>query len=170
MKEPRISKSQVEEIKAARKANQNKKIEKRLQVLEMYGAGKSQKEMQEASGFCRSYINLIIKAYKEKGLSAVGEAHYKGNHRNMSYEEEEAVLAPFKAEAEAGKMIEVSKIKAAYEEKVGHKIGNGQIYYVLKRQGWRKVMPRSQHPNKASEEAIDASKKLNPRLQFWLPK
>ena len=48
MKEPRISKSQVEEIKAARKANQNKKIEKRLQVLEMYGAGKSQKEMQES--------------------------------------------------------------------------------------------------------------------------
>ena len=170
MKEPRISNSQVEEIKAARKANQNKKIEKRLQVLEMYGAGKSQKEMQEVSGFCRSYINLIIKTYKEKGLSAVGKAHYKGNHRNMSYEEEEAVLAPFKAEAEAGQMIEVSKIKAAYEEKVGHKIGNGQIYYVLKRQGWRKVMPRSQHPNKANEEAIDASKKLNPRLQFWLAK
>ena len=170
MKEPRISNSQVEEIKAARKANQNKKIEKRLQVLEMYGAGKSQKEMLEASGFCRSYINVIIKTYKEKGLSAVGEAHYKGNHRNMSYEEEEAVLAPFKAEAEAGQMIEVSKIKAAYEEKVGHKIGSGQIYYVLKRQGWRKVMPRSQHPNKASEEAIDASKKLNPRSQFWLPK
>ena len=170
MKEPRISETQVEEIKAARKANQNKKIEKRLQVLEMYGAGKSQKEMQEASGFCRSYINVIIKAYKEKGLSAVGEAHYKGNHRNMTYEEEEAILAPFKAEAEAGQMIEVSKIKAAYEEKVGHKIGSGQIYYVLKRQGWRKVMPRSQHPNKASEEAIDASKKLNLRLQFWLPK
>ena len=84
MKEPRISKSQVEEIKAARKANQNKKIEKRLQVLEMYGAGKSQKEMQEGSGFCRSYINLIIKAYKEKGLSAVGEAHYKGNHLGES--------------------------------------------------------------------------------------
>lgn len=170
MKEPRISESQVGEIKAARKANQNKKIERRLQVLEMYGAGKSQKEMQEVSGFCRSYINVIIKAYKEKGISAVGEAHYKGNHRNMSYEEEEAVLAPFKAEAEAGQMIEVSKIKAAYEEKVGHKIGNGQIYYVLKRQGWRKVMPRSKHPNRASEEAIDASKKLNPRLQFWLPK
>ena len=61
-----MSQSQVEEIKAARKANQNKKIEKRLYVLEMYGAGKRQKEMQEVSGFCRSYINVIIKAYKEK--------------------------------------------------------------------------------------------------------
>ena len=169
MKEPRMRQSQGEEIKAARKANQNKKIEKRLYVLEMYGAGKRQKEMQEVSGFCRSYINVIIKAYKEKGLSAVGESHYQGNHRNMSYEEEEALLEPFKAEAEAGQIVEISKIKAAYVEKVGHSIGNGQIYYVLKRHGWRKVMPRSQHPQKASGEAIEASKKLRIRQGFWLP-
>ncbi len=31
---------------------------------------------------------------------------------------------------------------------------------VLKRKGWRKVMPRSKHPKKASPEAIEASKKL----------
>ena len=78
----------------------------------------------------------------------------------MSKEEEAELLAPFKAEAEAGRVVEISRIKAAYIEKVGHSIGGGQIYRVLKRQGWRKVMPRSQHPNKASEEAIDASKKL----------
>ena len=81
----------------------------------------------------------------------------------MSIEEEAELLAPFKAEAEAGRVVEVSRIKAAYIEKVGHSIGSGQIYYVLKRQGWRKVMPRSQHPNKANEEAIDASKKLKLR-------
>ncbi len=115
--------------------------------------------MPAATGFSRSYVNKIIKTYLEEGISAVGEAHYKGNRRNMSIEEEEALLAPFIAEAEAGQMVEVSKIKAAYVEKVGHEIGGGQIYYVLKRQGWRKVMPRSQHPNKASEEAMEASKK-----------
>ena len=170
MKQKKLSEGQVEEIKEARKANQNKKIERRLQVLEMHGEGKSLKEIQAVTGFCRSYINKIIKTYVEEGISTVGEAHYQGNRRNLSFEEEAEVLAPFKEEAEAGHMIEVSKIKAAYIEKVGHRIGNGQIYYVLKRQGWRKVMPRSQHPNKASEEAIDASKKLSPRLQFWLPK
>ena len=170
MKQKRLNETQIEEIKARRKANQNKKIEKRLQVLEMQGEGKSQKEIQEATGFCRSYVNKIIKTYLEDGIAAVGESHYRGNRRNLSFEEEAEVLAPFAKEAEAGHMIEVSKIKAAYIEKVGHSIGNGQIYYVLKRQGWRKVMPRSQHPNKASEEAINASKKLSPRLQFWLPK
>lgn len=43
-------------------------------------------------------------------------------------------------------------------DKVGHSIGNGQIYRALKRHNWRKVMPRSRHPKKASEEAINASK------------
>ncbi len=130
-------------LKAVRKQNQNKKIEKRLQVLVMHGEGKTQKEMQAATGFSRSYVNKIIKTYLEEGISAVGEAHYKGNRRNMSIEEEEALLAPFIAEAEAGQMVEVSKIKAAYVEKVGHEIGGGQIYYVLIRQRWRKVIYRA---------------------------
>lgn len=170
MKQKKLQEAQIEEIRAARKANQNKKIEKRLEVLEMHGEGKRQKEIQEITGFSRSYINRIVKTYLEDGIAAVGESHYRGNRRNLSFEEEAEVLAPFAKEAEAGHMIEVSQIKAAYVERVGHSIGNGQIYYVLKRQGWRKVMPRSQHPNKASEEAIDASKKLSPRLQFWLPR
>ena len=42
---------------------------------------------------------------------------------------------------------------------IGHSIGTSQIYYVLHRHGWRKVMPRSRHPKKASEEVIETSKK-----------
>ncbi|MCL2501217.1 MAG: winged helix-turn-helix domain-containing protein [Defluviitaleaceae bacterium] len=53
-------------------------------------------------------------------------------------------------------------LKAAYQEKVGHRIGTAQIYYVLKRHDWRKVKPRSRHPKKASPEAIETSKKLTP--------
>ena len=85
---------------------------------------------------------------------------YGGNRRNMSEAEEEAILSDFKKKAEQGQIIEVSAIKAVYEEKVGHTIGGSQIYRVLHRHKWRKLMPRSKHPNKASDEAIEASKKL----------
>lgn len=78
----------------------------------------------------------------------------------MSFADEEAFLAEYKNLAEQGQIIEVSAIKKAYEQRVGHTIGKGQIYRVLARHGWRKVMPRSKHPNKASDEAIEASKKL----------
>ena len=79
---------------------------------------------------------------------------------NMSFEEEAALLEPFKAKAEKGQIVEASEIKEAYDKAVGHKSGSGQIYRVLHRHGWRKVMPRSKHPKKASDEAIEASKKL----------
>ena len=105
-------------------------------------------------------ITKLIRTYREGGVSAIVENHYGGNHRNMSYEEETALLEPFRKEAEAGQIVEVSEMEAAYQEAVGHSIGTGQIYNVLHRHGWRKVMPRSKHPRRASEEDIEASKKL----------
>ena len=44
--------------------------------------------------------------------------------------------------------------------------GRGYIYMLLKRKGYRKVMPRSKHPKKAKEEAIEASKKLTQRQKI----
>ncbi|MBR3503104.1 MAG: hypothetical protein IKO07_02530, partial [Clostridia bacterium] len=63
MKRQQISAGELEEIKASRKANQNKKIDKRLQVLEMHAEGKTQNEMRAVTEFSRSYINSIIKKY-----------------------------------------------------------------------------------------------------------
>ena len=57
-------------------------------------------------------------------------------------------------------MVEVSEMEAAYREAVGHSIGTSQIYCVLHRHTWRKIMPRSQHPKKAGDEVIETSKKL----------
>ena len=103
--------------------------------------------------------------YREGGVAAIVENHYGGNHRNMSYEEEAALLEPFREKAEAGQMVEVSEMETAYRQAVGHSIGTAQIYYVLHRHNWRKVMPRSQHPKKASEEVIETSKKLTMKSQ-----
>ena len=81
----------------------------------------------------------------------------------MSVEKEAGILAPFRARAEKGELVEISEIRKAYQSAVAHPVSRGQIYVVLHRHGWRKVMPRSKHPKKASEEEIAASKKLTPR-------
>lgn len=78
----------------------------------------------------------------------------------MTYEEEAAFLEQFIDDADGGHIIDVSKIKTAYDERVGHETGHGQIYYVLHRYGWTKKMPRSKHPKSAGLEAVEASKKL----------
>ncbi len=156
----RISAEQEKEIEEARRGNKNKRIEKRLRVLAMRAKGIKLAEIAKAVGYSRPYVSELIAMYCTEGISVITENHYSGNRRNMSVGEEAELLDGFRKEAEAGKVIEVRELKAAYQEKVGHTIGGSQIYYVLQRHGWRKVMPRSKHPNKASEEVIEASKKL----------
>ena len=121
------------------------------------------REVAHATGFHEAYVSQLVAKYRDNGLEAISGNHYGGNHRNLSFEEETAILASFKARAEKGELVEVSEIEAAYQQAVGHSIGTSQIYYVLHRHGWRKVMPRSRHPQKAGEEVIETSKKLKPK-------
>ena len=147
-------------ISAARKANKNKRAEKRLWAMELRASGMSSAEVAKATGFNAAYITQLTRKYREGGIEAISGNHYGGNRKNMTREEEAALLEPFLEKAQKGEIVEVSAIKAAYEEKVGHTIGGSQIYRVLHRNNWRKVMPRSKHPKKAGDEAIEASKKL----------
>ena len=153
------------EIEKIRKANRDKQIEKRLKVLSMRCEGKTLEEITRTTGFHRSHISNLIRKYFEEGLASVSEKHYSGNRRNMSIDEEKAFLEPYRKQAERGQMLDVREIAAAYEKRVGHRIGKGQIYRVLQRHGWRKVMPRSRYPKKAAEEVIEVSKKLTHELQ-----
>ena len=155
-----ISQSQLVEIEAARKKNRNKNVERRLYVLVMRAEGKSLEEISKKTGYHISTASKLIARYMRDGIGAIAENHYKGNRRNMSFEEEAAILAPFIERAEQGEMVDLKEIAAAYKKAVPHKVSDTQIYYVLHRHGWRKIMPRSRHPKKVSDEAIEASKEL----------
>ena len=156
----KFSSEEIAAIKEARRINKDKRAEARLKALELRAEGMKCKEVSQATGFHAAYVTTLVAKYREKGLEAISGNHYGGNRRNMSIEEEAAILAPFKARAEKGELVEIGEIKAAYQNVVGHSIGTSQIYYVLHRHGWRKVMPRSRHPQKADEEVIETSKKL----------
>lgn len=161
----RFTDEQYAEIKAARKANRDKRLDKRLQVLELRIEGKNLGDISAATGFAISHISNLIRQYYEEGLEAITGNHYHGNRRNMSVAEEAALLEEFQKRAEQGQVLNTREIAEAYEKAVGHPIGNSQIYRVLRRHGWRKVMPRSKHPKKASDEVIATSKKLTTESQ-----
>ena len=127
----------------------------------MRGAKISRAAVSAKTGFCKQYISDLTAIYHKNGLSSIVENHYGGNHRNMSFDEETALLKPFIEAAKEGKQVEVSAILRAYEAKLGRSCekDHSRIYRVLERHGWRKIMPRSKHPNKANEEEIESSKK-----------
>jgi transposase len=101
-----------------------------------------------------------VTKYFADGIEAIIGKKRQANRRNMSVLEEAAFINGFIERAQNGELVTVKEIKAAYEAKVGHEIGKGHIYMILKRNGWRKIKPRTKHPKKASEAEIEASKKL----------
>ena len=117
-----ISQSQLLEIEAARKKNRNKNVERRLCVLVMRAEGKSLEEISEKTGYHISTASKLIARYMRDGISAIAENHYKGNRRDMSFEEEAAILAPFIEIAERGEMVDIKEIAAAYQKAVPHKV------------------------------------------------
>ena len=162
----KISTEEIKAIEERRKENKDKRAETRLKALELRAKGAAAKEVSAATGFHAAYVTQLVAKYRKYGLNAISGNHYGGNHRNMSEEEEAGILAPFKARAEKGELVEISEIAKAYQSAVDHPVSRGQIYFVLHRHGWRKVMPRSKHPKKASDEEIAASKKLKPQQKL----
>ena len=157
-----ITAEQKAEIEQARKTNKDKRNEAKLKVLSMRADGECAKKISEATGFHPAYVSTLVSKYVHGGLEAIIGNHYGGNRRNMSFEEEQELLRPFFEKAAKGQMLDTAEIEICYEKAAGHRIGSSQIYRVLRRHGWRKVMPRSKHPKSASPEEIDSSKKLTP--------
>ena len=155
-----ISETQTEEIAAMRKTITDKRVDKRLWAVQLRGEGMRNPKIAEKLDTSAKVVSRWVSAYCKGGIEALMGGKFGGNRRNMSLEEETQFLTEFETCAKNGQLVETSEIKRAYEKLVGHSIGGGQIYRVLHRHGWRKVMPRSKHPNKASDEAVEASKKL----------
>ena len=157
-----ITKEEYEGIRDAEKKTKDKRISKKLMVLMLRYEGKSNPEIAEKLDISTDRISHLVSQFKRVGLEEYMRVKYTGHNRNMSYEEEQTILDRFAAQAEAGQIITVKKIKAAFDEKLGRDTGRGYIYMLLARHKWRKVKPRPKHPERASDEEIAASKKLKP--------
>ena len=157
----KISAENAAEIEEIRKTITDKKVDRRLYAVQLRGEGLTNDEIAQKLDTSDKMVSQWVSAYiNNGGISALLPKERIGMHRNLSIEEEKEFLSAYTKQAEAGQIIDLNELKAAYIEKVGHSIGGSQIYRMLERHGWRKVMPRSKHPQKASNEAIEASKKL----------
>lgn len=156
----KISEEEYGAIKAAEKETKDKRISNRLRVIMMRYEGKKVREIAEVTGMRKNSISQLCRRYREQGLEEFMRKKATSHRYALTEEKEKEILSRFEAAAEAGQEITVREIKAAFDEERGKDTGRGYIYMVLKRHGWRKVMPRSRHPKAANEEACEASKKL----------
>ena len=169
LREMRAKRQEIEMVEAYIKANKLKRVDRRLQVIKLYLMGKKHQEIADKLNFSREWVCKLCNEYRQKGLVEYARHKYGGNNRAMTIEEEEAILAQFEEEASKGKLVVANTIKKAFDEKRGKQTGSGYIYMLLKRHKARKIMPRTAHPQKASEAEIEASKKLTLDSGNYLP-
>ena len=156
-----INDGNVKEIREAMKTVKNKNIYRRLEAVALRAEGKSNAEIAEITKYHPKRVSQLVSQYCNEGIETLmSDGRKGGNHRYMSRVAETELLDKLKNVSESGQVITVSDIRAAYDKKVGKPSATSTVYFLLKRHGWRKVMPRSRHPEKASNEAIEASKKL----------
>jgi transposase len=160
MKTHMITESEYNAVKEMTKKNQNKRIDRRLQVIILRYEGCKDSIIGEKVGYHPKRVSQLCAEFKSVGLEVYAKQKYSGNNRSLNVEDEDAILKAFEEKAKDGTLVTVQEIKQAFDEKLEKDTGRGYIYMLLKRHGWRKIMPRSKHPKKASEEDIDASKKL----------
>lgn len=155
-----ITRENAEEIKEYRSKIKDKMTDRRLYAVQLLGEGYSPKYICEKLDADKRQISHWASKYYQQGIEGLDGKKGGRRRENISYEEENAILEEFKEKAEKGEIIEVSEIRAAYEKAAKKTIHPTQIYAILHNHGWRKIMPRSKHPKKANNEAIEASKKL----------
>ena len=99
------------------------------------------------------------------GVDALKSKNKGGNNRHLSFKDEEKAIADFAEKAKEGKFVRVSEMQEEFSKRTGVSYSTNAFYDLLHRHGWRKVKPRGRHPKKASDEAIETSKKLT--LLSW---
>ena len=134
-------------------------VQKWLVIWNAYTEPRSAEEIAKHTGLAVDTVQQTVSRYNKKGPDGlIGPG--KGGRRNcyLSLAEEKAFVERFKVKAEKGELSTTAEIKQAYEELVGEKVVTTTIYRLLSRHKWRKVMPRSYHPQ-GSEEKQEAFKK-----------
>lgn len=123
--------------------------------------GLSADQVATAIGWHPSSVRKQQSRYLREGLTALQRTGRGGRRRqNLTLEEEQNLLQEFLYQGESGGILEVSRVKAAYEQAVGRKVPKSTVYRMLARHGWRKIAPRPRHPK--SDAALQAEFKKTP--------
>ncbi len=156
------TKEESKEIRETMKTIKDKNVYRRMEAVALLGEGKTPTEVAEITKYHEKYVRTLGCDFHRKGTKAFAvEGRKGGNHRLMDCEESDKFLEQFKEKAEKGQIVTIEEIADAFNDKTGKQRKSlSTVYYFMHSHGWRKVMPRSKHPNKASDEAIEASKKL----------
>jgi transposase len=109
--------------------------------------GLSADQVAIAPGWHPGSVRKLQARYLREGKAVLKGTGRGGRYyQNLTLDEERQLLQEFLAQSGMGETLEMSRVKAAYEQVLGRKVPKSTIYRMLTRHGWRKVVPRPRHP------------------------
>jgi len=110
--------------------------------------GMSVYETSQVIGKSRATVTRLQHEFREQRRGETPRRELWGGRRRayLTDDEESKFLGEFLDMASDGGVLEVGRIKQAFEKRVGHSVAKTTIYRILERHGWRKIAPRKLHP------------------------
>ena len=133
----------------------------KLQTINLYVIEKKPaSEVAKIVGKKVGMIYQIALRYKKWGLDGLTNKPRGGRKWSyMSLEEEKNLLDSLIEKASKGLVVISKIVRNAAEEKLGHPVSADYAEDLLNRHGWRKIMPRSKHPESSTQEQEEFKKK-----------
>ena len=118
-------------------------------------------DISKVTGLSISRVNDIHSLYKKYGEEFIYCGKRGGrNNANMKLEDEKDFLEQYESDSLSGNIVTASTIHQDLENFLSKSLHKSGIYKMLKRNGWRKIMPRPQNPQH-NQKAIDDFKKTS---------
>jgi transposase len=156
----KYTEAQKQEIAEAMKIETNLLAHKRLQVIHSRMNNLTPMQTVEIVGVSRKTVFRYCALYKKGGIDELLPKPRGGLNRKLKEATELAILDKLAVQAKNGQYCRIAELKVEFEKLAGVEYGFSGFWRLLERSGWHKIVPRGQHPKKASDEAIIASKKL----------
>jgi len=156
----KLNEQHSKELKEALKNKENQKWYRKIQAVLLQAEGNSYDKIANVTKLSQRTIGRAVQTYATRGIEGLLVENRKSNNYYMTFTQEKEFLEQFIDKATKGQVITVNDMLIEYRKETGKKMTEPAFYRLLKRHGWRKLMPRPRHPKKADAETIEASKKL----------
>jgi transposase len=144
----------IEEIAQRRDSTKVVQQYRRWQVIWLAAQGTWKAEaIARTVGIPQKTVHNWICRYNNQGPEAYVLKPRGGDRRRLLTDaQEQEILAPFAEPATRGEVVIINRFRPLVEASLGRKVGKGFPYRMVRRQTWRPVVPRPEHPKKNAQE------------------
>ncbi len=133
---------------------------KRWQIIHLAQSKASASEIADTVATTAGTIRQYIHTYNHEGIEGYIPTKRGGRRFGLlSLEQEERILTEHVIHAQKGEIVTTRYLKPIFEKEIGKLVSMDYLQDVMKRHGWRMIIPRPHHPQSNQDMQEEFKKK-----------